>query len=137
MEASNAKIFSNEHALDWLTDLLDEQDVYFIHNTLEIIADYPGEERPDTWDCHCALAAAEMVAAARGNPPADLPLVARKWLEKYQLEADEELMTLAQKAVERIESNSELKLLWDESPQGADWYLALSELRQRLGLPSV
>jgi hypothetical protein len=130
----NAQSFANEQALDWLTELLDEQDVYFIHNTLEIIADYPGDEAPNIWDCHCALAAAEMVAAAKGNPPAQFPAAARKWLQSNPLELDDELMSFVQKAIERIETHSELKQSWQEGPEVAQWYEAISDLRNRLGL---
>ncbi|MGH7192679.1 MAG: DUF4259 domain-containing protein [Candidatus Saccharimonadales bacterium] len=93
--------FSNEQARDWLDDLVEERDVYFIHNTLEIIADYPSAEKPESWDCCCALAAAEMVAAAAGNPPAEFPMEARDWLEAYGLEIDNEVLALTGKALDR------------------------------------
>jgi hypothetical protein len=134
MANRSAANFGNEQALDWLSDLLDEQDVYFIHNTLEIIADYPGDEGPNIWDCHCALAAAEMVAAARGKPPADFPEAARRWLQSYPLELDEELMGLVQKALDRIELHSELKDSFAEGPGLPEWYELLGDLRNRTGL---
>ena len=128
-----ADTFENSEALDWLSDLLDENDLYFVHNTLEIIADYPPGEQPDSWDCICALAAAELVAAARGEPPEIFPPVAAEWVEAYGLEPDEELMDFSTKAVERIGTNSWLKNEWDEAEDNEKWYHSLTDLKRRLG----
>jgi hypothetical protein len=124
--------FGNDEALDWLRDLIDEHDIYFIHNTLEIIVEFPPSEQPDSWDCCCALAAAEMVAAAHGKPGDSLPSEAKEWLDAYDFEADEEAVVLAQKAVDRIERDSELRELWDDSAEKAGWYASLADLKARL-----
>jgi hypothetical protein len=126
--------FSNEEACDWLDDLLEERDVYFIHNTLEIIADYPPGEKPESWDCCCALAAAEMVAAARGNPSAEFPMVARDWLEAYGLEIDDEILALAGKALDRVQEDSFLKDEFSESGELAQWQSSVNDLRKRCGI---
>lgn len=134
MANSELQSFGNEQSLDWLSDLLDEDDIYFVHNTLEIIADYPPDESPDVWDCNCAVAAAEIVAAIKGNPCDDLPPPAVRWLQKHPMEADEELMDLVTKAIGRIEARSELKLFWDEAELGGEWQESLADLRVRLGI---
>ena len=134
MGSWRANTFENSEALDWLSDLLDEDDLYFVHNTLEIIADYPPDEPPDAWDCICALAAAELVAAARGQPSAKFPPIAVEWLEAYGLEADQELMDFSAKAVERVASNSWLKQEWDQSESSQQWYESLDDLKRRLGV---
>jgi hypothetical protein len=126
--------FANEEALDWLDDLVDERDMYFIHNTLEIIADYPPDEKPEPWDCACALAAAEMVAAAKGHPPVEFPMEAQEWLEAYGLEVDPEVTGLASKALERIASNSLLKDELDASGELPVWHSEVNSLRSRLGI---
>ncbi len=126
--------FGNDEALDWLTDLFDERDVYFIHNTLEIVVDFPLQEKVESWDCCCALAAAEIVAAACGQPSPDLPISVKVWLEAYQFKADEEAVTLARKAVERIQSDSGLKDEWLESSSSQDWLHCLQDLGCRLGI---
>ena len=134
MSTWNPTVFNNEEARDWLDDLVDERDIYFIHNTLEIIADYPPEEKPESWDCCCALAAAEMVAAAKGNPPGDFPSEAREWLDAYGLDVDNEVMSLTRKAIDRIQKSSLLK---DELEAGGglgQWQSAVSDLKKRLGL---
>ncbi len=126
--------FGNDGALDWLNDLFDEQDPYFIRNTLEIIVDFPPHEKPESWDCCCALAAAEIVAAASGQPSCDLPPQVKEWLDAYDFKADEEALTLARKAVQRIQSDSELKDEWLESSSSQGWYHCLTDLGRRLGI---
>jgi hypothetical protein len=132
MGAWSANCFGNDEALDWLNDLIDEHDIYFIHNTLEIIADLPSTEKPDTWDCVCALAAAEMVAAAHGRPGPELPVEASEWLDAYDFAADEEAMNLARKVVDRVERDSELRDVWEEVGKSADWLASLADLKARL-----
>lgn len=126
--------FGNDEALDWLNDLFDEQDSYFIHNTLEIIVDFPLQEKVESWDCCCALAAAEIVAAACGQPSPDLPSSVKEWLEVHQFKADEEAVTLARKSVVRIQSDSWLKDEWLESSSSQDWLHCLDDLSRRLGI---
>jgi hypothetical protein len=132
MGAWSAEPFGNSEALDWLTDLIDEHDMYFIHNTLEIIAELSPSEKPEAWDCICAVAAAEMVAAALGKPGKSLPNEAREWLDAYAFEADDEAKELANKAVARVEAESELRDAWEESGESADWYRSLADLKARL-----
>jgi Domain of unknown function (DUF4259) len=127
-------VFGNPEALDWLDDLVEERDVYFIHNTLEIISDYPSGEKPESWDCRCALAAAEMLAAARGNPPEQFPEEAREWLDAYGLDVDEEVMSLVEKALDRIQLASLLKDELDAAGNSLDWQNCVTGLRRRLGI---
>lgn len=132
MAVHAADSFGNDEALDWLNDLFDERDIYFIHNTLEIIVDSAPGDKPDSWDCCCALAAAEMVAAACGKPASTLPEEAKDWLEAYEFEADDEALELARKAVDRIEKDSWLREAWERSGLSAQWYHAVADLKSRL-----
>lgn len=134
MSVLSPQIFANEEARDWLFDLFDERDIYFIHNTLEIIVDYPSSEKPESWDSLCALAAAELVAAARGNPSADFPPEARDWLDAYGMEVDNEVTTLARKAIDRVQSDSVLKDELEADGKSAEWQSVIKDLRHRLGL---
>jgi Domain of unknown function (DUF4259) len=133
MSAEQMQTFAKREARDWLNDLLDERDIYFVHNTLEIIVDYPADEKPDAWDCCCALAAAEIVAAACGHPPADLPEEAREWMDAYGFEADGDVVDLAKKALERVGSSSALRDEVDSSGQVAAWLKDVDDLRHRIG----
>jgi hypothetical protein len=128
MSAWSMEIFANQQALDWLDDLGDEDDIYFIHNTLEIVCNYAGNEKPDSWDCCCALAAAEVVAAARGNAPARFPDAARRWL------VDSEGILLADGAIQRVLKSSALFDELEANGQTAQFLTAMAALRVRLGI---
>jgi hypothetical protein len=132
MSLSTASTFANSEAREWLSDLLEESDVYFIHNTVEIVVDYPAEDTLESWDCCCALAAAEMVAAARGNPPPQFPMEASAWLKTCGFDVDEEVMGLALKAIERIESEATLKAELEDGDQLVGFQGMLTDLRRRL-----
>lgn len=127
--------FANEEASLWLDDLLDERDPYFIHNTLEIVIDCPADEKPEAWDCGCALAAAEVVAAARGNPPEQFPSEASEWIEAYGIEADPEVLELVRRAVVRIETDSRMREEMEADGRLPEWLDCLQRLRRRLGFP--
>ena len=132
MRTWSAKSFGNEQSLDWLADLVEESDPYFIHNTFEIVLECSDVEEPEAWDCNSALAAAEIVAAARGNPPDEFPLGAQKWLIQNPLHLDDELLSLAVKAVRKIETHSELKRLWDANEHRLEWHESIADLKNRL-----
>lgn len=134
MNVWNAETFANREALDWLTDLVEERDVYFIHNTLQIIVDYPDGDKPDSWDCCCAIAAVEMLAACAGKPPTRFPADAREWIEAYGLAPDGEALALADKALQRVAQESCLRDEWQESGEIDRFDAAVSELKNRLGI---
>jgi hypothetical protein len=83
-------------------------------------------------DCCIAIAAAEIVAAQQGAPNASLNDEAKTCLASLESKADGGLVSLALKALERIKTNSELKELWDESENPAEWYQAMGNLESRL-----
>lgn len=69
-----------------------------------------------------ALAAAEVVAAARGNPAAVLPIEVSRWLARAKPNVDGNLLAMARAAVAvcRDGKNSELRNLWLEG-DGKAW----------------
>jgi len=46
---------------------------------------------------------------------------------------DKDLVSMALKAIHRIETESELKELWEESDELTSWMATLENLRERLG----
>jgi len=129
----SANNFGNDDALDWLDFLSDGGSVDNIVDALKDVVDAPQEEFLDGRLCCQALAAAEMVACALDTPPEqDYPEIAKVWLEENPINVTEELASLAIKAVDRIEIDSELKELWEESEARDDWYKVLEDLKLRL-----
>ncbi len=130
--------FENDSALDWVHDLAEFEDAKFLSETLQAVfeeADDDGLLDSDVGSY--ALAAAEVVAAARGKPHPELPLEISDWLGTAEPKIDTKLLNLAIRAVERvvIDQKSELRLLWedaDEAEEFKSWLDAGNNLKSRL-----
>jgi Domain of unknown function (DUF4259) len=123
--------FDNDDASDWLYDLENATDSGLIEAALRGVTE-AGEDELEAADCCCALAAAELVAALRGQPPGKLPETADAWLEANEGMDVDSLVKTALTAVARIRKNSELKDQWEESADTAAWYASLDDVTQRL-----
>jgi Domain of unknown function (DUF4259) len=81
-----------------------------------------------------AVAAAEVIAAARGKPAADLPAELSAWLEQQSKPAIAALASKAREALERVRDPkvSELQQLWAENSKSR-WPARVREVESRLG----
>jgi hypothetical protein len=123
--------FDNDDASDWLYELEESSSTSAIAAALNIVTD-SGDEYLEAPDCSNALAAAEIVAALRGRPIAKLPDNAKAWVDAHKEIEASFLVPLAQAAIQRIRTNSELKELWDESDEAPKWYATLDDVSSRL-----
>ena len=135
MGAWDSDNFGNDDAADWLSELLDGDSIEPIRQTLADLLEQPSGEYLEAPECACALAAAEVVAAAQGKPAENLPEDAFKWLEAHgrEVAAMVELLEMARRAVGRIQETSELKDLFDESDSLEEWNQVQDSLKARLG----
>jgi hypothetical protein len=122
--------FDNDDAQDFLGELasltIDE-----LKQRLVSAADHEGYlEAPES---SVAVAAAEVIATAKGAPPVTVPQQIAEWVSKVEGTPSREMSDLARRAVERVRTNSELKDLWQEAEGLNDWSAALRELEERLG----
>jgi len=131
MGAWGAGVFENDDAGDWVWELEDDNDMSVLHEALAAAVDTPLDEAVEAPDANNALAAAEIVAAARGHHGAELPSEAREWIGRNAGIVDDRTVALATAAVERISINSELKELWEEA-ESDEWSLVVSGLLDRL-----
>jgi hypothetical protein len=92
------------------------------------VAEFPQDDYLEAPECATALSAAEVVAYMRGKPSEDFP----EELKDVIPQNVEELSKLAQQAIERITTNSELRELWEESPEYNDWLQVQEDLQGRL-----
>ena len=74
-----------------------------------------------------ALAAAEVIASAAGEPPDELPDAARAWIEAHGV-PPEELVDLALQVAKSVSAKDELR-----AEHGDEWLAAVRDLRFRLG----
>ncbi len=123
--------FENDDALDWLDELVESSDFTAIQDALNQITD-PKPEYLEAPDCSIALAAAETVAALRGQPAPSLPEELTDWLQGKP-QPDPNLIQKAHRAVQNVLTDSELKELWDEAPDSPNqWIQSLTNLQARL-----
>jgi len=100
MGAWGEKAFENDAALDWVATL-DDEGLSAIHAILSHVADADDSEYLDVDDGAAAIAAAEVVAAARHGHDR-LNEEAKAWLSASASEVGDDEITLARRAVERV-----------------------------------
>lgn len=121
--------FENDDAMDWSHELRIGNDLSPILAAFSNITERVYLEAPD---CSNALAAAEIVAALKGNPSKDLPDEITTWISLNELSVNDELIANAKKIVNQIKQSSELKDLWEESGDLAEWKNTINDLILRL-----
>jgi hypothetical protein len=123
--------FENDDALDWIASLEHAKDASVLATALSAVN--PKSDYVQAPDCSVALAAAEVVAAAHGQPSKTLPVEASAWLKRVH-PTGSELTGRAQNAVAfcRDSQNSELRQLWAESNDYQAWLADTAGLLARL-----
>jgi hypothetical protein len=136
MGAWGEKAFQNDAALDWLAEL-EAVGIARLRETLSRVVDTDPGEFIDADDGAAVIAAAEIVAAARGHGRERVTRKVCAWLDANQgdVSADDEVS--ANRAVRRIlVPSSELCALWAEGGQDT-WRADVQELLRRLGGDTV
>ena len=132
MGAWGSDSFENDDAADWLGDFCDAPDELSISNALSTVAEMNAAQYLEAYECSVGIAAAEVVSALKAAPNANLSDEAKDCISNLEIKSPPRMVSLALKALERIKTNSELKELWDESENPAEWYEAVTNLEQRL-----
>ena len=123
--------FENDDALDWVIDLEEAKDLSFVVETLDAVIE-SAEDYVDAWESSIALAAAEVIAALAGHPAAQLPEEVLAWIDKQPNSLDSEAIRKAKQAVKIILADSELKELWQETDEFAQWEAVVIDIQTRL-----
>jgi hypothetical protein len=130
MGANGAKNFENDDASDWVYDLTESDGPELLTEAFAIVEKLDFADAPD---CCIALAAAEVVAAAKGKPSSDLPDEIRTWLENQDhLDKFKKLDKRAAKVAKKVQAKSELRDQWEESDDWHNWQMAVEGLLKRL-----
>ena len=121
--------FENDDAQDFLGQLksLGGEDVREILSRAADEREYL--EAPES---SVAVAAAEVIAALKGAPSANVPREVADWMSTSMAGATADLNELARRAVRKVRTNSELKDLWLEAEGLNEWSAGLRDLEQRL-----
>ena len=130
MGAWGLKSFDNDDAMDWVAEL-EEAGAEAVKASLDAALNDNDElESPEACE---ALAAAEVVAAAKTGDPTNLAQDAASALARHASEiATPENIVLAKDAVERIKAKSELRDLWQETDEFDAWIKDVEALESRL-----
>jgi hypothetical protein len=123
--------FDNDDALDWANECARSTGATFVSSTLNAALKNGYIEVPES---SAAIAAAEVVAAARGRGSETLPKDLKSWLANQSKDAISKLAPTASKAVSRILNGpqSELQELWKESKDFPTWQRNMNNLLARL-----
>lgn len=129
--------FDNDLALDWVQDLQESNDLYYIEDTLNNVLDEGDNLIPMPFACE-ALAAIEVLARLQGQPgtPGDeTEDDVAAWVEtvrkKFKRRAD--LVEKSLKALDLIVSEkSELANEWAQTDEHVAWRGLVEQLRARV-----
>ena len=124
--------FGNDDAMDWVGDLEEADDLAPVRDAFA--AAPPAGEYLEAPVASVALAAAEVVAALRGRPAADLPEEVTAWVTAHAAPPDSALLARAREMVARVAEASELRQLWDEAKahDREAWLAGVADLGARL-----
>ena len=123
--------FENDDALDWIGQCTQSTGTKVVSATLTAALKAQYIEAPEG---SAAVAAAEVVAAARGKPNPDLPKELRSWLERQPKTELAALSSLAKQVLRKVRDPkaSELRQLWSEGKSNR-WESRIAELEARIG----
>ena len=123
--------FENDDAADWIDDFAEDPALDYVLDALATVVE--NDQPTDVEEASAAIAAAEVVAAIKKQPHPKLPEPIKNWILSSQ-PGDESLVSLALRAIDRVKTDSELQLLWEETEDSDDWQLELDKLADRLSL---
>jgi hypothetical protein len=124
--------FENDDAADWVYEF-ESSGVEAAASALEHVSNMADDEYLEAPEASAAIAAAEIVAAARDGDLSKLSENASETFARHrQSLIGSQLLEPARRAVERILRQSELKDLWEQSEQGEMWSRGMDNLSLRL-----
>jgi hypothetical protein len=128
--AWGAGSFDNDDAADWVISCAGQKSIEPVRQALQFALDQKYLDAPFGSN---AIAAAEVVAAARGKASPKLPSELAAWTKRQRASALVALTPLALRALARVREpkTSELRGLWDEGDP-KKWLQAVAELEARL-----
>lgn len=126
--------FDNDLALDWVQDLQESNDLYYIEDTLNNVLEEGDSFIPMPFACE-ALAAIDVLARLQGQPGAEVVEDVDAWVEasrkKFKRRTD--LVEKSLKALELIVSDkSELANEWAQTDEHVAWRGMVEQLRARV-----
>jgi hypothetical protein len=120
--------FENDDALDWVDQCVQSRRAELVAATFRAVLQGRTVDAPEA---AMAVAAAEVVAAAKGKPAKSFPNELRQWLARQVRDEIVALAPLALKALARIK-DPETSELGQLSKDDKRWLATISDLEMRL-----
>jgi hypothetical protein len=121
--------FDNDEAGDF-GSALTKGGIPSVESAFDLVLENDGYlEAPDCWN---AIAGAETLCVIVGRPGPSIPAEVTDWAS-HQEQPSPHLIAKAKQSLARILRDSELKELWDESPEASVWKASIADVIFRLG----
>jgi len=133
MGAWGHRSFDNDSAQDWLAELGGIRD---LRRAFERVMRAKPTAYIEVDDASAVIAAAEIVAAARGHAMKGAPEEIASWLDEHARKLTATDAKLAKQAVVRVQTSSELQELWSAHGARNPWMLEVKRLLARLAKPA-
>lgn len=119
----------NDTVLDWIVELIETDDLNLISEAFKMVLE---DNYLDADTSFIAIGAIEVLAALLNKPlneiyDEDLEL----WINQHKGQG-KDLLVIAQRALNKILTESELKELWQETDNYDNWIMTLKELEKRI-----
>lgn len=122
--------FENDGAYGVLADVIHSNDLSVIREVIEGVL--ANDDYIEVDDAQEAVAAGEMIALLLGRAGEKLPERLTTWHAAHLLTVDDTLREQAAQAVQKVYNASEMRELWEETPNFAEWQAAVQDLLKRL-----
>ncbi len=124
--------FQNPDAIAWVAELVESDGADLVVSAIDDVNEGDPGGPVGGAEAAIAIAAAEVVAAARGKPRKDIPEAVRSWTKAKHLAHHYDLGRRARLAVERVLEDSELADAWTETEDADAWRADVEALLARL-----
>lgn len=132
MSAWGSRSFENDSACDWLAELAG---IRALRATLTRVV--KAKAASDVDDASAAIAAAEVIAAARGHALKGAPDEVATWVARHGDKVTAADARLAVRAIARVQAGSELQELWAGHGKANPWTREVGKLLARLAAKPV
>jgi hypothetical protein len=126
--------FDDDCTNDWAYGLEECDDLSLVESAFDALEEV-GTDYLEVDAACSALGACEVLARLLGHPGYTNAYTEKvdQWVAAHPMKPSQALLQRASASIDRVlGDNSELRQLWDESEQGADWHKAIEDLRQRV-----
>ena len=126
--------FENDGAADWVGSLTDGGSISSLEDAITCVCKANSGSSIDLDEAIEAVAAAEVIAIARGHPGNAVPASVKRWINACDYAPADDVARVAGRAIARIARKSELRDEWNAE---ARWLDEIAGLAERLGKPAV